>query len=136
MGSGGVKSCSGMQSWGRENPDLLVFWAFPQWSGWACGSQGERSQHSGLGDSGRETWTGVRGYPSRHFSSLPSPLRPVLPPSGCGLKGQDSQAAAQSTVEREGKARARDKAWKFQTSATWERRKSFLELSRGDGVGA
>lgn len=28
----------------------------------------------------------------------------------------------------------REKAWAFQTVADWERRKSFLELSWGDGV--
>lgn len=30
--------------------------------------------------------------------------------------------------------RNREKAWAFQTVAAWERRKSFLELSWGDGV--
>lgn len=63
------------------------------------------------GRCGRGTWAGING--SQHFSSLPSPLQPVLPPSGCGLKEQDCQAALQSTVEREGKTRTGRRPGRF-----------------------
>ena len=90
VGSRGVKACSGVQDWGGENPDGLDFWAFPHRSGWACGREGERNQHSGLGSSGSSLTWKVWKRDSGWDSSLQSPLQPVLPPSGHGLKEQDS----------------------------------------------
>ena len=133
MGSRGVKACSCVWGWGGENPDRLDFWAFPLGVDGHVGVKGRETSTQAWetlealrhGRCGRGTWAGMNG--SQHFAFLPSPLQPVLPPSGSGLKEQIARQLSSPQW--------REKAWTFQTLAAWERRKSFPELSWGDGVG-
>lgn len=54
------------------------------------------------------------------FLIFPSPLLVLLPPSGCGLEGQGSEAAKGRQGWKTG--------WEFQTLAIWEDRNFLLEL--------
>ena len=94
VGSRGVKACSCVWGWGGETPDRLDFWAFPLGVDGHVGVKGRETSTQAWetlealrqGRCGRGTWAGING--SQHFSCPPSPLQPVLPPSGCGLKEQ------------------------------------------------
>ena len=85
MGSGGMKACEGTAQTCQSSGPFL------KGVDGRVGVRGRARLAHSSGRWGRRTWAGVRGHPSKHFSFLPSPLWPVLPHSGCGLKEPDSR---------------------------------------------